>query len=278
MARGEKSFVEYIEALDDASESSLEAYARSPAVAFLEQAVHSRNAIEYCMRTFGKKKDGNLTKDAQDTIYRISSATLASLMGHFETYQHFLFAGLLEGTRLMPDFEIDGCIGNLKKYGNLAVDLVRVSAFRGQPTPIGQILADNLNGWHYPQKVNSYFRAVVSDHDLYTKKEIRELEVLWQLRHSTVHTAGWLTQPDSQKVDALSKHGDHAIRLNYQFIPAVARRFHSIVDRSVRALEKKYRNNLNVELTEVEKVEIDDLFLVASPRNVWLPTRPSPTP
>ncbi len=270
MARREKAFVDYIEASDDSSESSLEVYARSPAVAFLEQAVHSSNAIEYCTRTFGRKKHNNFTKDAQDTIYRISSATLASLMGHFEAYQHFLFAGLLESTRLIQDFKIDDCVNNLKKHGNLAVDLVRVSAFRGQPNPIGQILADNLNGWHYPQKVNSYFKAVVPNHDLYTQKEIRELQVLWQLRHSTVHTAGWLTQPDSQKVDALSKHGNHAIRLNYQFIPAVARRFHSIVNRSVRALEKKYRDNLNSELTEVEKEEVDNLFLVTSPRQAWL--------
>lgn len=270
MAAKEKTFVDYIEVSDDPSESSLEVYARSPAAAFLAQAVHLSNATEYCTRTFARKKDGTFTKDAQDTIYRISSATLASLMGHFETYQHFLFAGLLETTRLMSAFEIDSCIADLKKHGNLAVDLVRVSAFRGQPTPIGQIMADNLNGWHYPQKVNSYFKAVVPNHDFYTKKEVRELKVLWQLRHSTVHTAGWLTQPDSQKVEALSGHGNREIRLNYQFVPAVARRFHSVVSRSVRALEKKVRNSLDDALMDIETEEIDNLFLVDSPRKAWL--------
>lgn len=30
-----------------------------------------------------------------------------------------------------------------------------------------------------------------------------DLAVLWQLRHSIAHTAGWLTQPDAQKVERL---------------------------------------------------------------------------
>lgn len=270
MARQKKEFVDYIELLDDPDEVSLETYSRSPATAFLQQAVHMVNATDYCKGHFAKKKNDEFTKDAQDTIYRLSSAMLASLMGHFETYQHFLFAGLLETTRLAPSFDVDTCVKNLEKHGNLTVDLVRVSSFRGQPTPIGQILADNLKGWHYPRKVNSYFKAVVPKHDLYTNKEVSELQVLWQLRHSIAHTAGWLTQPDSQKISALIGHGNRPVRLNREFIPAVARRFHSIVERSVKALEKQYVASLNGELAEREKQEIDDLFRVESPRNTWL--------
>ncbi len=265
-----KSFVQYIEVSDDSSDNSLEAYARSPASTFLKEIVHLTNAIEYCLRTFTKKNDESLTMDAQDTIYHVSSATLASMMGHFETYQHFLFAGLLETTRLLPEFDIDNCISTLKKNGNLSVDIVRVSAFRGQPTPIGQILADNLSGWHHPARVNSYFKAVIPSLDFYTNKEVEDLKVLWQLRHSTVHTAGWLTQPDSQKVGALSGHGNRAIQLNNQFVPAAARRFHSIVKRSVSSLEKKYRSQLGSDLAVVETQEIDNLFLVKSPRSAWL--------
>ena len=146
MARKKKDCVDYIELLDDPDEVSLETYSRSPATAFLEQTVHMSNATEYCMRYFAKKKNNEFIKDAQDTIYRLSSAMLANLMGHFETYQHFLFAGLLETTRLAPNFDVDTCVKNLEKHGNLTVDLVRVSSFRGQPTPVGQILADNLKG------------------------------------------------------------------------------------------------------------------------------------
>ena len=66
--------------------------------------------------------------------------------------------------------------------------------------------------------------------------------MLWQLRHSIVHTAGTIGRPDAQKVPDLASFGNHEIVAPPTFIDATARRLHRVVrgfaidlkDKSVR--------------------------------------------
>ena len=225
------------------------------------------------MRSFKKKKDGNYTKDSQDSIHWLSAAALAAIMGHFEMFQRFLLAGLLEATRLIPAFDVAQCCRKLETSSGLAMNVGRLAAYRGRPAPIGQVIADNLPDWHDPRRVNAHFSTVVPTVNLYSNDDCEELRVLWQLRHSIVHTAGWLTDPDSQKVQELGAFGGKPIVLGDEFVVAAARRLHLIVVPATDRLRAKFSNLLPEDLYEDERSEVELLFKVDTPRKSWLPRK-----
>lgn len=264
-----KKLTGYIETAPDRWAHTLADYAEGPATAFLTEVVHLSDAINQCRRLFTKTRRGDYTKDSQDSLYRLNAATLASVMSHFETYQRFLFAGLIEATRLAPGFSVDKVCRSLAKDSGLQIDPVRVSAYRGQPAPIGQLIADNLAGWQDPTRVNDHFRAVIAKLQFYSKKESEILQVLWQMRHSIVHTAGWITQPDSQKVKELNPFGNSALLLGGRFIEVVGRRLHPVVRDSVGRLSRKFASLLTDDLDPEETAEVTSLFSVKSPRRSW---------
>jgi hypothetical protein len=265
-----KPFAAYIDVAPDWWDSSLDDYLERPATAFLKQAVHIGDAVNQCRRRFQRKGDTSFNKDSQDSIYRLGAAALSSLMSHFETFERSLFAGLLEATRFIPTFDVSDCCKKLQRDSSLAVDLTRLVAYRGRPAPIGQLLADNLAAWHSPETVNSHFRAVVSDFQFFSKADSEELLVLWQLRHSAVHTGGWLTHADAQKHSALAALADRAILLNENFVEAVARRLHQIVKRSTGGIGTKFKAKLPPGLSVKDRKGVDLLFEVKSPRMSWL--------
>ena len=271
MSRKRKPFTSY---LDDAPAwwiDAFELYQRSPATAFLSETVHLSDAINHCVRSFKKRQDGNYTKDSQDSIHRLSAAALAAIMGHFEMFQRFLFAGSLEATRLIPAFNIAQCCSKLEKSSGLSIDVGRLAGYRGRPAPIGQVIADNLPDWHQPDRVNAHFRTVVPEVNLYSNDNCEELRVLWQLRHSIVHTAGWLTDPDAQKVRELGAFGGKPIVLGDEFVPAAARRLHLIVVPATDRLGAKLTDLLPEDLEQDEQNEVEELFKVETPRRSWLP-------
>lgn len=266
-----KPFTSYLEDAPEGWIDAFELYQRSPPTAFLSEIVHLSDGINHCVRHFKRKKDGDYTKDSQDSIHRLSAATLAAIMGHFEIFQKYLFAGLLEATRLIPTFDVAECCKKLERDARLSIDVGRLTAYRGRPTPIGQVIADNLAGWHDPNKVNAHFKTIVPDLQFYSNAQCEELRVLWQLRHSIVHTAGWLSDPDAQKVRELNALGGKPIVLGADFVLAVARRFHPMVVRAIGRLREKFLDLLPEDLEQSEQGEVNELFLVETPRKSYLP-------
>ena len=248
-------------------------YQRSPATAFLSQTVHLADSVNHCLRHFKKKVNGSYTKDSQDSLYRLSAAALAAIMGQFEMFQRFFFAGVLEITRFVPTFDIDECCKRLAKGSGLSIEPSRLLAYRGRPAPIGQVVADNLVGWHDPARVNAHFAAVVPDTQLYSSADCQFLRVLWQFRHSIVHTAGWLTHPDAQKVKELNSLGGTPLVLGQWFVNTVARKFHPIVVRGTGRLKAKVLITLPEDLKPDEQQESDHLFETNTPRRSFLPRK-----
>ena len=250
--------------------SAMGDYSRSPATSFLRQLVHLSDSINHCARTFTRKTDRSFTKDSQDSFYRLSAAALAATMSHFETFQRALFAGCFETSRLIPTLDMKTFVKQLQKRGDVDIDIARLSAHRGQPAPIGHFVADHLTSWHDPEAVNTYFRAFVDDVTFFSNRDAGELRVLWQMRHSVVHTGGWLSEADAQKVQGLARLAGRPLLLEDGFMIAVARRLHRIVQQSVGRLEKGFRARLAPKRTKAESREINSLFRVESPRSSWL--------
>ena len=267
----QKEFQEYLTDPATIHKISHEDYMRAPAVAFLKYTVEAKDAVNFCINKFPKNRDGKYTKDSMDSLQHIVVSMLPALMGHFETFQRYMFAGMFDYSIFLKDFSVDEFFRILNKSANISIDLVRLSAYRGYgTTSVGLLLADSLPGWHNPEKINSYFNAFGLQYQIYDTNACEQLSVLWQLRHSIVHTGGTITLPDAQKVPSLSSHGGKQVVFEKHFIFEVARKLHPLIKKSVEGIGIKYIENLMTDISVDDKNKIKNFFEVKSSVNVWL--------
>ena len=271
MARKIKRVESYIIDNADAHRTSLDAYAACPAEAFLTYVCDAYDSFEQCLNKFTKKQDGSYNKDSVDSLGHISSAILGTLMGHFETYQKALFAGLVERTDHFADFDVEIFLKNVKKTigGELSVPTARLLAFRTLKAPVGYVLADAISGWHDPTRVNELLKAFNIKQDIFSNEDITDLEVLWQLRHSIVHTGAWMTLPDAQKVKRLRPYGGKPLIFEHLFINAVSRRFHRLVSNVNHRLLVACKLLVSSKAASDLSHNLDSFLLVKSPKQVW---------
>lgn len=273
-----KEFHEYI-GTAPASAVTLSNYLVSPAVAFLKCVVNAKDAATMCQNQFNKTRDRKLTKPALENLQNINAGLLAAIMGNFETFQKYLFSDMFEYSIYLNKFDVKSFIQRLTKVSNhseISIDLQRFAAYRDNSVGVGMILAENLKNWSAPGVVNQYFAtfglkdAHGQQRALFSSDSIANLSVLWQLRHSIVHTAATITLPDAQKVAKLNSFGGRIIALEPQFIYEVARKMHNLVKEGVGNLQAAYVNNLKGNVPADVRRKIDDVFKVSSSCSVWL--------
>lgn len=262
---------------------TLEDYAKSPATAFLRYVVSAKDAANQCLLKFKTTaRSRTYTRDALDSIHMINAGLLAAIMGNFETYQKYLFANMFEYSIYLNHFELQKCLKNLKesvkaeKSTKFEVDFTRIAGYRDSKVSVGLVLADQLSNWQSPSIVNSFFKsyglADVHGHKLefYSNDDKEKLSVLWQMRHSIVHTASTITLPDSQKVTSLNRFGGKVISLDTQFIYEVARKLHPIIKSATENMKNVYIHNLSTGTPTDILTKINEVFKVSSTCNAWL--------
>lgn len=262
---------------------TLEDYAKSPATAFLRYVVSAKDAANQCLLKFKTTaRSRTYTRDALDSIHMINAGLLAAIMGNFETYQKYLFANMFEYSIYLNHFELQKCLKNLKesvkaeKSTKFEVDFTRIAGYRDSKVSVGLVLADQLSNWQSPSIVNSFFKsyglADVHGHKLefYSNDDKEKLSVLWQMRHSIVHTASTITLPDSQKVTSLNRFGGKVISLDTQFIYEVARKLHPIIKSATENMKNVYIYNLSTGTPTDILTKINEVFKVSSTCNAWL--------
>ncbi len=246
-------------------------YVASPATAFLRYVVEAKSAIDLCIRKFPKRNDGSYTKDALDSLQHLISAMLPAVMGHFETYQRHMFAGVFDRSVYLSGFSVDTFFKKLSQKTKISLDLARIAAHRQLGiSSVGMLLADSLPGWHNPNSVNSVFECFGLNRQFYSKDHCAQLSVLWQMRHSTVHTGGTITLADAQKINDLKGFGGRQAVFGNNFIFEVARKIHPIIKSSTNGLASSFRGQLLATLTPDEIRDINDFFSVKSSISVWL--------
>lgn len=272
MANTLKALEKYLVAAPEVHPTSLEAYSTCPAKAFLAGVCDAHDAFAHCLNKFTKTQGGKYNKDSEDSLRQISLAIVGVLMGHFETFQKAVFAGLVERSAAFPSFEVDSFISKIEKQigSEVVISPARLLAFRSEKAPVGFVVADSVKGWHRPARFNSTLKAFGIKKDYFGSKEVSDLEVLWQLRHTIVHTGAWLTAPDAQKVKRLSKFGDSAIAFDPNFINAVARRFHRIVKAGNARIEAEAVNLLGTQPPPAAELDLRSFLAVQSPKMTWL--------
>ena len=247
MARNVKEFEDYL-IENPHGVVPLSNYEKSPATAFLNFVCLAKDASIQCTSKF-KNGRNSYTQDALDSIYIINGGLLASIMGNFETFD--------ANTKFEMDFS-------------------RVAGYRDSKVSIGLLLGDQLKNWQSPTIVSSYFGAFNlkssngQPKTIFSNDDKERLSVLWQMRHSIVHTASTITLPDSQKIGKLSSFGGKVISLDKQFINEVARKFHPIIKDATSLLKDCFEYNLRSDLTSDVSNRVANLFEVSSPCSTWL--------
>lgn len=262
---------------------TLEDYAKSPATAFLKYVVCAKDAANLCLKKFKTTaRSRAYTRDALDSIYLINAGLLASTMGNFETFQKYLFANMFEYSVYLNKFDVTDFLKGLKKAvkadasTKFDVDFVRISGYRDSTVPIGLILAEQLSNWQSPSVVNAFFKSFrLTDAagrmlDIYSNDSKEKLSVLWQMRHSIVHTASTITLPDAQKVRPLNGLGGKVISLDKSFVNEVARKMHPIVKNATENMKNVFIHNLKTNIPTNIRIKIDDVFKVSSSCSTWL--------
>lgn len=268
--RPPKEFQEYLTDPGQAHVSHQD-YISSPATAFLKYTIEAKSSIDLCVNNFPKKIDGTYTKASVDSLQHLVAAMLPAVMGHFETFERHLFAGIFDRSVYLNNFDIDKFFRKLSKTTDVIFDPIRLAAHRRiGASSIGILLADSLVGWHDPGKVNSLFDAFDLGRQFFSNAHCDRLRVLWQLRHSIVHTGGTLTLPDAQKVKALSGSGDQNVVFEKNFIYEVARKLHPLVKEATDGLGAAFKGRLTNALDADVVNDIDRFFEVKSSVAVWL--------
>ena len=262
---------------------TLDDYAKSPATAFLRYIVGAKDAANQCLLKFKTTaRAKTYTRDALDSIHLINAGLLAAIMGNFETYQKYLFANMFEYSIYLNRFDTTRFLKALKdsvkaeKSTKFEVDFSRIAGYRNSKVSVGLVLADQLSNWQSPPIVNSYFKSfgLEDEHgrklEFYSNSDKDKLSVLWQMRHSIVHTASTITLPDSQKVSSLKRFGGKVISLDTQFIYEVARKMHPIIKSATENMHSVYVHKLSAGLPADLVTKINDVFKVSSTCNAWL--------
>ncbi|MFM0125682.1 hypothetical protein P0D73_43785 [Paraburkholderia sp. RL18-101-BIB-B] len=182
----------------------------------------------------------------------------AMLMSNFEVFQKQQFSELVDSNDFMDGFDDLELAKRLEKEG-CNITLYRILAARGEPREPGQIVADSLVSWHNPSRVNQYFQIIFPKINIYSNSVIAELELMWQLRHSIVHTGGTITREDAAKVSSLRRFSDRKLVLEGSFILEVGRRLHVIVKQASAILERELRKRFIRQEGESD-AEVDEII------------------
>lgn len=275
MSRPIKAFEEYLLPEDTQSQKyvSQEDYFKSPATAFLKYTIEAKDAIKLCINHFPQKVgEAGYTQAAEDSLRYLVIALLPAIMGHFETYEKVLFAGMYENSVFLKNFDLRKFQKKLTDAAGkaIAIDLNGLSPYRNvSDFSVGIMLSDSLKNWSSPEIVNEYFRCFVS-YDLFSKENIKQLLVLWQLRHSIVHNGGTITRADAQKVKALQHFANQNIILDDHFVYEISRKMHTIIKTSTCGIGARYIDGLDTTINPEILSKIRTFFEVKSSIAVWL--------
>ena len=244
-----------------------------PATALLRFTIDVKNAVEKCKTEFPKLANNHLTLESKVAIQNIINSSLAAIMGYFEMYEKYLFAGVFEQSSLLKKFDekafFKATFGPCEK-GKVEIPIEQLTAYRRSSVSTGLIIANSLSGWHSPQKVNSYFMAFGLRTNVFSNADVDELNLLWQMRHSIVHNAASITLADAQKLPALKKLGNKEIVLSNKFIYDLTKYLHSVVFNANTRVKTEFSNGLIHELSATEKQNALKIFEVTSSVPAWL--------
>jgi hypothetical protein len=250
----------------------IEEFELHPATALLDYTLVVKDAIEKCKKSFSKKANNHLTVESQVAIQNLINSALASIMGYFEMYEKYLFAAMFEKSLYLNTFNENNFYKNTlgKTQNKVEIPFTQLTSYRNSNVTTGLIIANSLGNWHDPEKVNTYFQSFGFKVTAFSNDDIRDLKVLWQLRHSIVHNGATITKADAQKVEELKTFGNRKIILSNKFIYDLSKSMHSMVFNVNSRLKHAFLMNMLATVTQDERDQVEKIFEVTSRNSFWL--------
>lgn len=144
--------------------------------------------------------DERLSEEARGGValkhrHKIQLALFGQLMAAFEYMLKDFIAKSIDAAAVFDE--------KLKQQEWLSITTERVLSQRIAQTTIGSMLVHPTLGWHSPETVNERYKAIfnVSPFD---GSDLKKVFVLWVLRHSVAHNAGFVTAHDSARINQLA--------------------------------------------------------------------------
>jgi len=134
--------------------------------------------------------------------HKIQLAIFGQLMAAFEYMLKDFIAKSIDASNIFDE--------KIKSQEWLSITTERVLSQRIAQSTIGSMLVHPTLGWHTPDTVNERYKAIfnVSPFD---GEDLKKISILWILRHSVAHNAGFVTAHDSARINqsALSEKVVH---------------------------------------------------------------------
>lgn len=174
----------------------------------------------------GYFRDDRLSEAARGGVaskhrHKNQLAIYGQLMAAFEYMLKDFVAKVIDATSAFDD--------KVKAQDWLSVTTDRVLVQRVVQASIGATLVHPTLGWHTPDVVNQRFKAVFNTQPI-LGTEIRTLNILWIIRHSVAHNAGFVTAHDAARInlpalaERIVKIDEEYIQEAYEFLKVIAQR------------------------------------------------------
>jgi len=202
------------------------------------QYTDKSHATEFLEKLFQIRDTAS--KTVQDTVsMQIWLSSLYSYtMGQFELYIRRQFTEVLNTSIFFQSYDSTIIAERLRKVG-CAPTIESILVDSSNEWEPGWLISEALPGWHDPEKINQYFRVLFPDFCLYSNEQSERIRVMWQIRHSIVHTGGLVTRFDARKHRLLHRLGDKKLHLSDTSIDSLTFWLNEIVVDSTERLKTK---------------------------------------
>lgn len=162
---------------------------------------------------------------------RIDLALFGQLMASFEYMLKDFIARVLDLTDIYDE--------KVKGAAWVEINVERVLAIRTANMSAGAMLIHPTMRWHDPDATNNRYGYFFGD-SLLKPGEIEQLNLLWILRHSVAHNAGYVTAPDAARLGAaglankVAAIDDEFVRSAFDALKPIAKRLAEEVGRKVQ--------------------------------------------
>ncbi|KEZ65531.1 hypothetical protein C5I_0135880 [Pseudomonas syringae pv. syringae FF5] len=126
----------------------------------------------------------------------------------------------------------------LKSQAWLSISTERVLSQRVAQTTIGSMLVHPTLGWHSPETVNERYKAIFNVTP-FDGEDLKKISILWILRHSVAHNAGFVTAHDSARInqpllsEKIAHIDEEFIKDTFGYLHAIALRVASACGKSM---------------------------------------------
>ena len=206
-------------------------------------------------------RDERLAEDARGGVaskhrHKNQLAIYGQLMAAFEYMLKDFVAKAIDATSAFDE--------KVKVQDWLSITTERVLAQRVVQASIGSTLVHPTLGWHSPETVNERFKSLCNIAPI-AGTELRTLAILWIIRHSVAHNAGFVTGHDAARINqpALAERVVHIneeyILDAFSFLKVIAERVASNCGKSVMkrwfGTVKEYGEDFERDLVPYTKIK-----------------------